>query len=116
MQNTRLNNLFDTIADRLGRTFRNPWRRVSLVLVCLLFGVFLGTAIPTTAGQTSNWDVLTAGVLIIFTETVSRFTYSRRRGESAKGSPQRSLLADMVNSLKIGLTYSMFLEAFKLGS
>ena len=118
MQNTRLNNLVDVILRQLGQWFSNPWRRVSVVLISLLLGVFLGTAIPTTSGQTAEWDVIGAGVLVLFTEVVSRFVYGRNRRQAvaAEAASRRSLFAEVLNSLKIGLTYSMFVEAFKLGS
>lgn len=118
MQNTRLNNLFDVILSRLGQWFINPWRRISLLLISLLLGIFLGTAISTTAGQTADLDVVAAGVLIIFTEAISRFVYgSNQRGNrSSEGVSRGSLLVESINALKIGLVYSMFLEAFKLGS
>lgn len=118
MQNTRLNNLVDVILRQLGQWFSNPWRRVSVVLISLLLGVFLGTAIPTTSGQTAEWDVVGAGVLVLFTEVVSRFVYGRNRRQavSAEAVSRRSLFTEVLNSLKIGLTYSMFVEAFKLGS
>lgn len=118
MQNTRLNNLLNLALMRFGQWFTNPWRHLSLVLISLLLGVFLGSAIPTTAGQTANWDVVAAGVLILFTEAISRLVYgsSRRRRQSDEGSVGRSLLVEIINALKIGLTYSMFVEAFKIGS
>lgn len=116
MQNTRLNNLFNAGLTRVAQWFANPWRHLSLVLISLLLGIFLGTAIPTTAGQAANWDVIAAGVLLLFTEAVSRIVYSRRRTPANERSPGRSLLAETINALKIGLTYSMFVEAFKIGS
>jgi hypothetical protein len=118
MQNTRLNNLINVVLGQLGQWFTNPWRHLSLVLISLLLGVFLGTAIPTTAGQAANWDVIAAGVLVLFTEAVSRIVYgsNRRRRQSTEGFPRRSLLAETINALKIGLTYSLFVEAFKIGS
>jgi hypothetical protein len=121
MQNTRLNNLVNIVLAQLGQWFANPWRRISLVLISLLLGVFLGSAIPTTAGQAANWDVIAAGVLLLFTEAVSRIVYgsNQRRPQPTDGSPRlprRSLLAEVVNALKIGLTYSLFVEAFKIGS
>lgn len=111
MQNTRLNNLVDVVGTRLAGWLRNPWRRLSLIVISLLFGIFLGTAISTTAGQAADWDIIAAGLLVIFTEGASWIFYSitRRRGT-------RSLIIDMLNALKIGLTYSLFVEAFKLGS
>jgi hypothetical protein len=108
MQNTRLSNILNVFENRVSDFFGNPWRRISLVLISLLLGVFLGTAIPTTAGQTADWDIIAAGVLIIFSEAVNRVVY-RRKG-------RRTLVYDVLNSFKIGLTYSLFVEAFKLGS
>ncbi|MBD1832876.1 DUF565 domain-containing protein [Cyanobacteria bacterium FACHB-472] len=118
MQRTRLNNFVDVIAARLGQWLSNPWRRISLVTISLLFGVFLGTAIPTTSGQTAEVDVIAAGILIFFTELVSRYVYGGKpqTRQAAVGNPRRSLLSEILNALKIGLTYSLFIEAFKLGS
>ena len=62
MQNTRLNNLFDAIARRLGQWFLNPWRRLSLLIISFLFGFFLGTAISTTAGQKAELDIVVAAI------------------------------------------------------
>lgn len=110
MQNTRLNNLVNATTEQAGRWFLNPWRRLSLLVISLLFGIFLGTAISTIAGQAADWDIIGAGVLVILTEIVDRIYYSRNR------QTRRSLWVEALNALKIGLTYSLFLEAFKLGS
>ncbi|MGA9379497.1 MAG: DUF565 domain-containing protein [Phormidium sp.] len=111
MQNTRLNTVVGTFSNQLGSWFSNPWRRLSLQLICLLFGFFLGTAISTKAGQSALWDVPAAALLVIFSEIYSRFFYTVR-----KPGVQRSLFTESVNLLKIGLSYSLFIEAFKLGS
>lgn len=116
MQNTRLNNLVSVVIAQLRRWLTNPWRRISLVVISLLLGVFLGTAIPTTAGQTAGWDVIGAGFLIVFSETVNRFVYGRNQRVITEGVVRTSLISEMLNGLKIGLTYSLFIEAFKLGS
>lgn len=110
MQNTRLNSLVDTIVGQLRRWFFNPWRRLSLLLISLLFGFFLGSAVSTTAGQAADWDIIAAAILVTLSEVVDRIYYSRNRLTG------RSLWVEVLNALKIGLTYSLFLEAFKLGS
>jgi hypothetical protein len=110
MQNTRLYNLLDVLARRLGEWFLNPWRRLSLQIISLLLGFFLGSAISTTAGQTAAWDVVVAGILVLLTEIASKIFYGRN------STSRRSLWVVSLNSLKIGMTYSFFLEAFKLGS
>ena len=117
MQNTRLNNLFGAILARLGLWLTNPWRRISLSLISFLFGFFLGTGVATTAGQTAGWDVIAAAILVPFTEVASKIVYgNNRRKQTTEGFNRPSWLAEIVNSLKIGLTYSLFVEAFKLGS
>lgn len=110
MQNTRLNNLFDTIARQLGQWFINPWRRLSLLVISFLFGFFLGTAVSTTAGQKAELDIVVAGFLVLLTEVTSRIFYSR--GFLAR----RSLWVESLNLLKVGFIYSLFIEALKLGS
>ncbi len=110
MQNTRLNNLLSTISDRLRVWFFNPWRRWSILIISWLFGFFLGSAISTTAGQTAELDVVIAAFLVLLTEVGSRIFYGRTIQE------RRDLWVEALNILKVGLIYSLFLEAFKLGS
>ena len=116
MQNTRLNNLVNVILGRLGKWLGNPWRRFSLILISLVLGVFLGTAIPTTTGQAASWDAIAAAILISVTEAISRLVYGRSIQQLQTSPFRLSLLAETINALKIGLSYSLFLEAFKLGS
>ncbi len=117
MQRTRLNSLVEITGSRVELMFSNPWRRIALSSISFLFGFFMGSAIATTAGQDAVWDVPAAAVLLIFTELTSKFTYSRRNRQQAASLPlRRSLYVDVFNLFKVGLTFSLFLEAFKLGS
>ncbi|MBD2238964.1 DUF565 domain-containing protein [Aulosira sp. FACHB-113] len=110
MQNTRINNLVDATARQIGLWFVNPWRRLSLLIICFLFGFFLGSAISTSAGQKAELDIWVAAVLVVLTEVSSRIFYS------SNFFSRRSLWVEALNFLKVGFTYSLFLEAFKLGS
>ncbi|MBD2726024.1 DUF565 domain-containing protein [Nostoc sp. FACHB-892] len=110
MQNTRLNNLFDSIATRLGQWFLNPWRRLSLLIMSFLFGFFLANVMSTTAGQRAELDIFVAGFLVVLTEVTSRIFYSQTF------FAKRSLFVESLNLLKVGFIYGLFLEAFKLGS
>lgn len=109
MQDTRLNRLVDVALGQSNQWLNNPWRRFSLLVISLLLGFFLGTAIPTTAGQRAELDLLSAGIIALLIEGVNRVVYSYR-------FQARPLLVDLMNALKIGLTYSLFVEAFKLAS
>lgn len=127
MQNTRLSTLVDTILGRFSRWLRNPWRRISVMLISVLFGNFLATTLSTVAGQEADLDVVVAGFLVIFAELVSWIYY---RGDASRAARRnrlraeresdtvaaRPLLLDMFNGIKLGLMYGLFVEAFKLGS
>ena len=115
MQRTRLNTIVDITGDRLNLLFSNPWRRIALSLISILTGFFMGSAIVTTAGQDAVWDIPAAAIVFTFTELVSRFVYARRIDRSDVPK-RRSLYIDVLNLFKVGLIYSLFLEAFKLGS
>ena len=123
MQNTRLNRFLLVGADRFGQWLSNPWRRLSVLILSLLFGFFLANMISTTTGQTADLDILVALLLLSTVETINFLVYRRRRSQVEPtetpylGRPTRPIhLLDMANALKIGLTYGFFFEAFKLGS
>ncbi len=117
MQKTRLNTLANVAGGQLTLLFSNPWRRIALSMISILMGFFMGSAIVTTAGQDAVWDISAAAILFIFTELTSKLVYRRRTVSSLTSPPQRrSLWIDVFNLFKMGLTYSLFLEAFKLGS
>ena len=117
MQRTRLNTLVEITGDRLELLFRNPWRRISLNMISILLGFFMGSAIVTTAGQRAVWDIPAAAILFAFTELISKLVYASRDRQRQDSVPtRRSLYVEVLNLFKIGLIYSLFLEAFKLGS
>lgn len=113
MQRTRLSTLFDTAGNRLTQLTDNPWRRILLGIMMLLLGFFVGASISTIAGQRGALDVVGSALLVLFIEVVSRLFYSRSLLLRVN---QRPLWLAQLNIFKIGLMYSLFLEAFKLGS
>lgn len=110
MQRTRLSTLVEQTGQRFSQWVFNPWRRLSLAIICLLFGNFFATAISATAGQTAGIDILIAAILVIFVELIS-WLYHRSRFKN-----QRPVIPEMLNALKLGMVYGLFVEAFKLGS
>lgn len=110
MQRTRLNTLVEVTQTKLNQTFSNPWRRISLSLISVLLGFFVGQAVSITAGQEAYWDITVGIFLLIFTEGISRIAYGSNKKEN------RSLGLDILNLFKIGVTYSLYIEALKLGS
>lgn len=113
MQDTRLSTLVDRISGRFVVFLRNPWRRTSLLIIGLLGGNFLATTVSTVAGQRADLDVTVALILVLFVEIVSVLVY---RSDRRRADEQRSLLLEVLNSIKLGLIYGLFVDAFKLGS
>ncbi|WP_247215459.1 DUF565 domain-containing protein [Synechococcus sp. C9] len=107
MQQTRLNQ----IADQLGQTAQGwlklPFSSWSLYLVAFFLGTFLAGAVSTTLGAVAQFDVVAMAVLLLATEILNRWVYSRRRV---------GLWLSLLNMLKIGFVGGMYLDALKLGS
>lgn len=124
MQNTRLNTLVEGSLLRLTQWLRNPWRRISMLIISLLFGNFLASAVSTISGQRAEPDILGAAIVVGVAEVISWITYANRSrslnidqsGTNLSGVPQRSLLVEALNGLKLGLLYGLVVQAFTLGS
>ncbi len=129
MQNTRISNLLGFVAVNLQRLFANPWRRLAVWLIALLLGNFLGSVVTLLVGQVAQSDIGASVLLLLLTELLSWLVYRRRGGVWVRGSVRSpeaeleqdisslgNLVLDLLNALKIGFVYSMFVEAFKLGS
>ncbi|PZO36240.1 MAG: hypothetical protein DCF19_22085 [Pseudanabaena frigida] len=117
MQNTRLSNIVNVSIRQLSQWSRNPWRRVSLILISLLGGFFFASVLSTASGAKSEQDIVIAAITLFVVEMINRFVYGSRRLTLADGSlAPRLLTTEMLNSFKLGTTYGLFLEAFKLGS
>lgn len=90
------------------------------MIIALLFGNFIGTVVPTTAGQQAAWDPVVGAVLLMLTELTSRIYYSRpqflRRSPEKKQNGGDFLIFDLLNIFKIGFIYGLIVEALELGS
>lgn len=91
--------------DDLDRIFSNPVHLILASALCILFGFFSATSASTIIGSVADWDPLAAAVLLIWTESFTKFYYTRLR-------PTR--LMQLINAFKVGLIYGMTVDAFKL--
>ena len=136
MQRTRLNTLLNQIVLKFRQWAFNPWRRLSLIIISLLFGNFFATAISATAGQTAKLDVTISAFLVLGVELISwlyyRFTPRRQFAGQRTGQQTGAANADILNTniantnaaMPIGTengpvqsrsTLAESLNAFKLG-
>jgi len=110
MQNTRLSGLAGSLSNQTEQLFRNPWRRLALQAIGLLFGIYLGIAIASIAGQTGALDVVVALIVVLLSEAISSTIHGGR------WNLKQSVIGLSLNMLKLGVTYGLFVVAFFLGS
>lgn len=85
----------------------NPFTLVLSAALSILFGFFSATSAATIIGSVADWDPLAAAVLLIWTESFTKFYYTSNR-------PSR--LLQLINAFKIGLIYGMTIDAIKLSN
>jgi hypothetical protein len=113
MQDTRpnrftssINRFFSTTSSRTNLWLQDPWRRSSISLVSLLGGFYLANLLPSSVGGSPKFNIAIATLLLVVVEGVSRIVYSQ------KG--RNTITVDVINALKIGGTYSLFLDALHI--
>ena len=77
----------------------------------VLLGYYAANALATILGQTGDWDVLVAGIVVAIIELVGSLLYQK----SPIGGPVKGFLV-MLNFWKAGFTLGLFVDAFKVGS
>jgi hypothetical protein len=96
-----------TIVEDCSKYLENPWRKLTAASLAILFGFFSATSASTIIGSVADWDPLAAAVLLVWTESFTRFYYQLE---------ERNLLYRLANAFKIGLIYGMAVDAFKLST
>ena len=110
LQRTRFQGLISRLGGRAAGLVRRSWRRASLASLALLLGFFAGqnlTSFLLIASPGGRPAVVLAVLLVL--ETLVRV-----RSRMVPAEP--SLAWVIVDNLRIGATYSIVLEAFKLGT
>nr|YP_009295819.1 hypothetical protein Schim_073 [Schimmelmannia schousboei]AOM64754.1 hypothetical protein Schim_073 [Schimmelmannia schousboei] len=81
---------------------------LSLHLISLFLGFFISTVLSTMLAQTGEWGIIVGSIIVTSNEILSKIIYSKKAS--------RSIIIDIINSIKIGIIYGLFVDAFKLGS
>lgn len=109
VQDTRLSRLQGRFGERFLLGFKGPWFRISLVLLALLGGFFLGGNATEYVGESLALRSASAFTLLVLVELLIRLRFR------FANSPL-TLSWQVIDNLRIGFTYALVLEAFKVGS
>jgi hypothetical protein len=111
LQQTRYAALERRLGLSLLGQWRRSWRNASLAMLALLLGIFLSQNLITLAVYRIPGGRPTAVfALVLAMEVVVRIRSRIVRGEEV---PLAWVMAD---NLRLGITYAVVLEAFKLGT
>lgn len=97
------------LLDKLNSARKNFPMKIFL----LLLGFYTANALATILGQTGDWDVLVAGVVVAAIEGIGMLIY--KKPPTVRTGRLQSFLV-MVNYWKAGICLGLFVDAFKLGS
>ena len=87
---------------------------ISLNFISLLLGFFISTSISTIPAQTGDWGLVAGALIVTIQEIVSKIIYKHNSPIYKINSCKKIL--KYCNSIKIGIIYGLFVDAFKLGS
>ncbi|WOL10041.1 ycf20-like protein isoform X2 [Canna indica] len=110
---TRLGIIVRAAAVQLLEKLNAARKNFPMKIFLLLLGFYTANALATILGQTGDWDVLVAGVVVATIEGIGVLMY---RKPFTKPLGRFQSLIVMVNYWKAGVCLGLFVDAFKLGS
>jgi hypothetical protein len=107
-QQTRFQRRVAQAGDRLSDWAMNPWRRLSLLLIVLLFAFAVGGGLASITGALSYLDPVSAFFCVLFFEVAAR-----ARGPLLRRSVD-PLILQLLDMTRMGLLYGLLMDGFKL--
>ena len=109
MQKTKFRKLIDFIFRFLNPLISDSWSKRSVLLLSLLFGYYFTNSILSYLLDKSVNTILLAILILIIMELFIRSSLLSKYNKL-------SVIIISINNFRIGSTYALLLEAFKLGS
>lgn len=110
---TRLGRIVSAGGRQLLAKLNSARKNFPMKVFLLLLGFYTANALATILGQTGDWDVLVAGVVVAAIEGIGMLMYKR---SSSQSNGRFQSLVVMINYWKAGVCLGLFVDAFKLGS
>lgn len=110
---TRLGRILSAGGRQLLDKLNSARKNFPMKIFLLLLGFYTANALATILGQTGDWDVLVAGVVVAAIEGIGMLIY--KKPPTVRTGRLQSFLV-MVNYWKAGICLGLFVDAFKLGS
>ncbi|KAL5767134.1 hypothetical protein ACOSP7_013708 [Xanthoceras sorbifolium] len=110
---TRLSRIVIAGGRQLLEKLNMARKNFPMKIFLLLLGFYTANALATILGQTGDWDVLVAGVVVAAIEGIGMLMY---RKPTTMSTGRLKSFVVMMNYWKAGVCLGLFVDAFKLGS
>ncbi len=109
MQKTKFRIFLDSFFLFLKPIYTDSWSKRSILFLSLLSGIYItNSLISFLLDKSFNTIILAIIILLVMELSIRSLLFSK--------ITKLSLLIQAVNNFRIGSTYALILEAFKLGS
>jgi hypothetical protein len=106
MQKTKFRELLDSLFIIINPIISDTWSKRSILLLSLLFGFyFTNSFLSFLLDKSVNTIFLAITILLIMELVIRSYLISKS-----------SIIVTIINNIRIGSTYALILEAYKLGS
>ena len=106
MQKTKFRELIDSLIFIINPIISDSWSKRSLLLLSLLFGFYFTNSFLSFLLDKSVNTIFLAIIILLIMELVIRSYLI----------PKLTIPVMIINNIRIGSTYALILEAYKLGS
>ena len=108
MQKTRLNKYIESFLINLSPLLKDTWRKRSILLISLLAGYYLTNSFISYFLDIPINTIFLSVIIVVVMELAIRVMLFSNKN--------LVIFKLIINNLRIGSTYALILEAFKLGS
>ncbi len=106
MQKTKFRELLDSLVTIINPIISDSWSKRSILLLSLLFGFyFTNSFLSFLLDKSVNTIFLAITILLIMELVIRSYLITKP-----------SIPVTIINNIRIGSTYALILEAYKLGS
>lgn len=106
MQKTKYRKLIDLLASTVYPIISDSWSKRSVLLLSLFFGFYFTNSLLSYLLDKSVNTIFLAIIILLIMELSIRLSLISKF----------SIVISLINNIRIGSTYALILEAFKLGS
>ena len=108
MQKTKFTKLIDTLVKTINPFISDSWGKRSILLLSLLFGFYFTNSLLSFLLDKSVNTIFLAIIILLIMELSIR--------SSLISNFSKIPIIESINNFRIGSTYALILEAYKLGS